>query len=387
LTAALIAALLSPAFAAGPLVEKAFDHFYNLEYPEAIALFEQAIAREPNDPELHNHLAQTLVFQEMFRNGALESELVNGNNSFLRRPTLNPSPEMERRFLSEVDRALALAGDRLKENPKDTAALYALGIAHGLRSNYYWVVKKSWRESLRDATEARKAHNRMAELEPANVDARLVQGLHDYIVGSLPWHYRALGFLIGFHGDKERGIRTVQEVAAKGVANRIDAQIFLCALYRRENMPLRAVPLVQELMRRFPRNYLLRLELAQMYSMGGDGVHGLEALSELERLKRANTAGLDRVPWEKIYYQRGSIQFWYNDLASALENMEKVTAMADRIDLNTGANAFLRTGQIHDLTHRRDLALEAYKKAIAFAPQAEAAQECRKYLSAPYRRN
>ena len=40
-------------------------------------------------------------------------------------------------------------------------------------------------------TAARKLHNRISALEPNNVDARLVQGLHDYIVGSLPWHWRA----------------------------------------------------------------------------------------------------------------------------------------------------------------------------------------------------
>ena len=63
------------------------------------------------------------------------------------------------------------------------------------------------------ANAARRMHNRVSELEPANVDARLVQGLHDYIVGSLPWTYRMLGFMIGVHGDKARGIRTVQDVA------------------------------------------------------------------------------------------------------------------------------------------------------------------------------
>ncbi len=70
--------------------------------------------------------------------------------------------------------------------PNDAAALYAKGVAYGLRSNYYWVVKKSWHDSLRDATNARHVHDRVEELEPNNVDARLVEGLDDYIVGSLP---------------------------------------------------------------------------------------------------------------------------------------------------------------------------------------------------------
>jgi hypothetical protein len=43
-------------------------------------------------------------------------------------------------------------------------------------------------------------------------------------------------------------------------------------------------------------------------------------------------------------------------------------------------------GQIYDMKQRRGEAVDAYRKAIAYAPQAEAAQESRKYLSSPYRR-
>jgi tetratricopeptide (TPR) repeat protein len=279
-----------------------------------------------------------------------------------------------------------LAAARLKRNPKDTAAMYASGIAYGLRSNYYWVVKKAWRDSLSDATAARKLHNRITELEPDNVDARLVQGLHDYIVGSLPWTYKMVGFLVGIRGDKEKGIRTVQEVAKTGRLNRVDAEVFLCALYRRENRSRLAVPLVEDLIRRYPRNYLLRMELAQMYSQSGDGTRGLQTLEDVARLKRSHAAGYDRVPWEKIYYQEGSIQFWYNDLDRSLENLKKVAAAGEEVDLNTGVQAYLRMGQIYDMKHRRADAVEAYKKAISFAPQAEAAQESQKYLATPYRR-
>jgi tetratricopeptide (TPR) repeat protein len=369
-------------------VKQGYDHFYNLEYDQAIGDFEKAIALNPSEPDLHNHLAHALVFKEMYRNGALESELVSGSNSFLRRPKLNPAPETEKRFLAEVSTAMSLADARLKKNPNDTAAMYSEGISYGLRANYYWVVKKSWRDSLRDATSARRLHNRITELEPKNVDARLVEGLHDYIVGSLPFTYRMFGFLVGIHGDKELGIRIVQDVAKNGDQNKVDAEIFLCALYRRENQAGRAVPLVQDLIRRFPRNYLLRLELSQMYSMSNDKTHALEAVEEVATLKNSHAAGYERVPWEKIYFQEGTIQFWYRDLDQALENLKKVaTASAsDDVDLNSGAFAWLRMGQIYDMTHRRPQALEAYRKAIAYAPEAEAAQECKKYLSTPYRR-
>ena len=381
---------LGPLAAQDALVETGYEHFYNLEYEQAIALFERASAQYPDVPDLHNHVAEALVFREMFRNGALESELVSGTNSFLRRPKLNPSAETEKRFLDELTRAMSLCDARLKKNPNDTGALYASGIAYGLRSDYYWVVKKSWRDSLRDATAARRAHDRILEIDPANVDARLVDGLHDYVVGSLPLAFRFLGFLVGIRGDKERGIRTVEEVASKGRQNRVEAEVFLAALYRRENQPRRAIPLVQDLIARFPRNFLLRLELSQMYSMAGDKDNALRAVGEIERLKTRHAPGYDRVPWEKIYFQQGTIEFWYRDLDRALDHLGKVAAAADanddRVDLNTGSYALLRIGQIYDMTGRREQALTTYKKLLAFAPQAEAAQESRKYLSAPYKR-
>src|ERR1041385_7170055 len=219
-TTVLWMALLAAPVCAQSLTEEGFSHFYNLEYDEAIASFEKAIAQNPSLPDLHNHLAQTLMFRERFRDGALESELVSGNNSFLRRPKLNPSPQVEKLVLDEIAKSMALCEARLKTQPKDTAAMYALGIAYGLRSNYYWVVKKDWRNSLKDATAGRRLHNRITQIDPANVDARLVEGLHDYIIGSLPWTWRTFGFLIGIHGDKELGIRIVQDVAEHGTKNR-----------------------------------------------------------------------------------------------------------------------------------------------------------------------
>ena len=381
----LVSLLIAPAWAADAVVERGFAHFYNLEYDEAIADFREAIAANPNDPELHNHLAQTIVFQEMYRDGALESELVSGTNSFLRRPKLNPTPQIENWFLSEVGRAMSLAQARIDRNPRDTAALYALGISYGLRSNYFWVVKKAWRDSLKDATAARRLHARVEALEPGNVDARLVEGLHDYIIGSLPWTWRTFGFLFGIRGDKALGIRLVQDVAAHGSDNRIDAEIFLGALYRRENQTRRAVPIVEDLIRRFPRNYLLRLELSQMYSMAGDKTDALAAVAKVAELKNAHVAGYDRVPWEKIYYQQGTIEFWYGELDHALGHLQQV-ASTPEIDLNTGVYTYLRIGQIYDMQQHRAQAIQAYRKAIAYAPEADGAQEARRCLETPYRR-
>jgi tetratricopeptide (TPR) repeat protein len=175
-------------------------------------------------------------------------------------------------------------------------------------------------------------------------------------------------------------------VAARGSLNRVEAQIFLAAIYRRERQPAKALPLVESLIARFPRNYLLRFEQAGMYAALGDGGKAISYVQQVAQLKTQGAPGYARVPWESIYYQLGTIQFWYGDLDAALANMKKVTAHADEVDLNTGVLAWMRVGQIYDLTQRHGLAVEAYKKAMAYAPEAEAARESRRYISSPYRR-
>ncbi|MDQ6707499.1 MAG: DUF3808 domain-containing protein [Acidobacteriota bacterium] len=385
--------LLGILFAAGvfgagqdPDTVRGVNHYLNLEYDQAIADYQKASAANPDAAGPHNHIAQALLYREMFRNGALESQLVSGNNSFLRRPKMNPPPEVEKQFDIEIQKAMSLANAQLEKNPNDTSALYDLGVAYALKSNYDFLVRKAWKDALSEATAARKLHNKVTGIDPSNYDARLVQGVHDYVVGSLPWTFKALGFLVGFRGDKDLGIRTLEEVSKKASHNAVDAQILLCALYRREGHPKKALPLLADLVRRYPRNYLLRFEQAQMYGAIGDQDDALSTIATIAELKKAKSPGYANIPWEKIYYEEGNVEFWYKDLGRALDSMRKVTASPKNLDLNTGVLAYLRQGQIYDLTNRHDRAVEAYKQAIAFAPQAEAAKEAKRYIEAPYKR-
>jgi tetratricopeptide (TPR) repeat protein len=363
-----------------------FDHFYNLEYPQAIAAFEEEIAAHPDDPEAYNHLADAILYREMYRDGALESQLVSGTNPFLRRQKMNPTPRDQMRFNDATDKAMALANAALSKNPKDVAALYSLGVSYGQRSTYTFLVRKAWRDSLRDITMARRLHNQVTALDPAFIDARLVQGVHDYVVGSLPWTWRLLGFLAGFHGDRDAGIRELQLVASKGEFNRVDAQILLAAVYRREHEPAKAIPLIRNLIGHYPRNYLLRFELSQAYADLGDGARAIEVLNEIERMKKDDSPGYARIPEERIAYAEGNVHFWYREYADAVADLKRTTANVRAVDLNTGVMAWMRLGQTYDMLKEREEAVAAYHNAIRMAPDSDVAKECRGYLSRPFQR-
>ena len=365
---------------------RGFEHFYSLEFDRAVEVFDRQVQQHPDQAHSHNHLAQSILYGEMLKAGALESEMVTGGNSFLRREKLNPSAETERRFHGAIEAAMKLAQKRLDANADDLQAMYDLGVAYGLRSNWNFLVRKAWRDSLKDATEGRKFHNRVTDLDASNYDARLMQGVHDYVVGNLPWHWKFLGFLAGYRGDRDKGIATLESVAAKGSTNRTDAAILLCVVYRRERRSADAIPMLERLIAQYPRNYLFRLEIAQMLSDLGRREQSLAVLSEVERLKGIGSPGYEHLPYEKIWFYRGNLQFWYNNLDAAITNLQKVTASAHELDLNTGVMAWLRLGQSYDLRGNRDKALDAYRHAVRYAPGSEVAKESEGYLREPYRR-
>ena len=382
----LLFTFLAPPALYRAVLDKAWEHFYNLEFDEALQEFEREAAANGSSPAALNHLAQANLYRAMMRAGALESELVTGGNSFLRRETVNPTPQEQKQFDDCIARSMELSRKRISANPKDIEATYLLGVAHGLRANYNFLVRKAWIDALRDATEARRLHNRVTQMDPSRIDPQLVQGMHDYVVGCLQWTYRWVGFIIGFRGDKEKGIETIRLVAEKGERNRYDAQIALAVIYRRERRPAEAVPLMIELIRRFPRNYIFRLELAQMYSDLAKKDEALAVLAQLETMKKEGAPGLRLLPYEKIYYFRGNLQFWYNDLDEAIENLTRVTAKVHELDVNTGVLAWMRLGQSYDLRGQRQQAVKAYREAMAFAPGSAVAKESEGYIGSPYKR-
>jgi len=225
----------------------------------------------------------------------------------------------------------------------------------------------------------------VTDLDPARTDARLAQGFHDYVIGSLHWTYRLMGFLAGFHGDKSSGIRTLAEVAAKGKINRTDAQLMLGVIHRRESRPDLARPLIENLLQRFPRNYLLLLELSQVHADIGDLAKATAALDRCEALKKSAAPGFARLPAERIEYARGNLLFWYNQAERAVQHLRVAAAGHARLDPYSGSMAWYRLGQCLDLAGHHKEAREAFGQAtVLFPPAYEGAKFSKRYLNTEY---
>ena len=142
----LIVVLTAPALLAGdfdtvvpsknPLAKRAFDHFYNMDYDRSVREFEQLTREFPENPIANNYLLSAVMFKEMYRIGALDSESY-ANDSFLDLKAKRAlDPEVTKRVDELLERSERLCDVRLKKNPDDIDALYARGVARGMRSTY-----------------------------------------------------------------------------------------------------------------------------------------------------------------------------------------------------------------------------------------------------------
>src|SRR5579863_211594 len=109
--------LAYPLVAQDSVVASGFEHFYNLEYDQAIADFTAATQHSPGNASIWNHLAQAILYRAMFHSGALESQLVSASNPFLHRDKVQMTPAEDHSFSEAVGKAIEISQSRLDKNP------------------------------------------------------------------------------------------------------------------------------------------------------------------------------------------------------------------------------------------------------------------------------
>ncbi len=91
--------------------------------------------------------------------------------------------------------------------------LYARGVTRAQFATYTALIERAWFSALRNAVGARRDHERVLELSPSTVEAKLIVGAHNYVVGSLPWGVKAAASMVGLGGNKDKGLQYLKECA------------------------------------------------------------------------------------------------------------------------------------------------------------------------------
>jgi tetratricopeptide (TPR) repeat protein len=272
------------------------DHFYNLEFDEAIADYTKLIQQNPADPMSYNDLASAQLNKEMYSLGLLDSSALGRDNRFLREKRPVPDPNAKLQLFETLERGRHTAETALSDDSRNARALYALCTDYALRADYEFMVERAWFAALHSGSKSRGYCDQAHRLDAELVDVYLVLGVYEYATGSLPLSVKMFAAIGGIHGNKKKGMEYVSRVAREGNHDRDAARVLLAVLYRREKRPLEAAAVLQGLMADYPRNYIFNIELASMYSDAGQLEDAVQVLNALLRQADENPVDYQRLP-------------------------------------------------------------------------------------------
>ena len=364
-----------------PLIDSAYDHFYNMEYDRALPEFERNLEKHPNDPFAINHMLTAILMRNLYDTGAMNTGEY-ANDSFVGRAPRPTDQKIKDRIRDLARRAETLEEQRLKANPNDVDALYCRGVTRAQFAVYTGLVERAWFTALRNAVGARHDHERVLELDPDYIDAKLVVGTHNYVVGNLPWSVKVAAALAGLSGSKEKGLGYLREVAKADDENSVDAKIVLCLFLRREHQYDEALGYMQELASKYPKNHLFPTEVANLLRSAG-------RLPEAEAVYRKVWQNGREGKYGTLHYEMaawglGDLLRSKKDIAGAASAYELVN-QAPNPDPDVSQKANLAAGEMYDLLQKRDLAMKHYETVLAGNANTGPADQARRYIKEAYR--
>jgi tetratricopeptide (TPR) repeat protein len=364
-----------------PLNQAAFEHYYNLDYDAAIQDFERILARHPNDTFAVNHLLSAIQVRELYRMGAMNTGDYS-NDNFIGLAHRPADPAQKERIKQLVAQAEKLENAELARNPNNVDMLYARGVTRGQFALYTALIERAWFSALRNAVGARRDHERVLELDPQYTDAKLVVGAHNYVMGNLTLAVKIAVALVGLSGDKEKGLQYLNDAYHANGETSVDAGIVLMVFLRREHRYGEALQITAALGPRFPRNYLLPLEEANL--LRASGKNG-EAEEQYRRVWQNGREG----KYGSLHYEIAALGL--GDLLRSEKKYQSAATAYELVSEITGADpemlqkANLGAGEMYDQLQKRDLAVKKYEAVVAVNSGNAEADKARRRIKDAYR--
>jgi len=364
-----------------PLNSVAFEHYYNVDYDAAVQDFERILARHPNDAFALNHLLSAIQVRELYRMGAMNSGEYS-NDNFIGQAHRPADPAQKQRIKQLVQQAEKLEDAELARDPNNVDMLYARGVTRGQFALYTALIERAWFSALRNAVGARRDHERVLELAPQYTDAKLIVGAHNYVMGNLSLAVRMAVALVGLSGDKEKGLRYLNDDYQANGETSVDAGVVLMVFLRREHRYDEALQIARVIGPRFPRNYLLPLEEANLLRASGKSD---EAEEQYRRVWQNGREG----KYGSLHYEIAALGL--GDLLRSEKKYQGAAAAYEMVGEVMGADpellqkGNLGAGEMYDQLQKRDLAVKKYEAVVATNSGNAEAERARKRMKDAYR--
>ncbi len=368
-----------------PQVRDAYHYFYLLDYPAAVTRFQRIHAAHPGDPQATAMLLNAVVFQELYREDLLDTTFYANDGFLTGKHATNEDPNKRDQIFALSDEAVREADVRIGKNPNDVDALFARGWVRSLRCTYVAMVERGFGNAFRLATKARDDCARVLQIDPNYVDAKLVVGVYEYVVGALPLPFKFLIGFMGITGSKSKGMEMLWDAGWRGPSTSVEARTVIALFLRREGKYKEAIEVVRKLKQQYPRDYLFCLEEANLLKDAGEGMGAVYAYQQVVA-DGSQPGYFAEARLELAYFGLGEAlrgQRHYAEAAHAYEQAAESTGTGTELKVRT----LLAAGECHDLLGERQVALKDYQAAIGAGPNTSRADTARKRLNSPYHGN
>lgn len=366
-----------------PQVREAFQHYYNMDYDGALSRFNKVQAAHPSDPIATDYVLHIVLFRELFRLDLLDTTFYANDGFLTGKHPVAEDLKVRDQIKSLADKAISQANSELKRNPNDVNALFARGWARSLEAAYLAMVERSFGSGLKLAFGAKNDNEKVLQLDPNYVDAAMVAGIYQYVVGALPFAFKLLVGFAGIHGSKDQGMALLRESAARGEITSVESRTAMSLFLRREAKYQQAIAIVSTLVAEYPRDFLFCLEEANLSKDAGDGMKAVGLYRQL--VTQASHPG---------YFASAHLELAYFGLGDSLRGQHLYQESVDAYQQGAfqpttsselKARCLLAAGESHDLMRQHDKARHDYQGAIDAGKNSTEADLARKYMETAYK--
>jgi tetratricopeptide (TPR) repeat protein len=339
---------------------------YNIDYAGAREKYEEIRKRYPQHPAGDLYLATLIWLEHLYKSRRLQTSLYKDDSSFYagaekaREESEGDAvdPAVDRAFRDRMASAKTKALALVSRNKNDPDALFYLGSYYGVMAGYEASVARKFFGAMRNGSRCVDAHQKVLKLKPDYYDAYLSVGMYDYIVGSLPFAYKAIAAIAGFRGNRQRGIERLQTVVEKSSDSADDARVLLLAVFQNEKRYEDSLAILDHLSGKYPRSYLVKLEKASTLVTLKRSEDAYQAFEDLLKDPGAAPAA------DLINYQYAEALALNKEYRRAAEHFLAVPKSTGA-DANLATVALLRAAQVYDLGGQRDEAISNYKTVLS----------------------
>lgn len=364
-----------------PAVREAYQHFYNLDFEGALNRFQKIQAAHPQDAMAADYLLLCLAFRELYHQDLLDTTLYAHDGFLTSKRVAVEDPAVRSRIESLTSQAVSLSEARLKLNSKDKDAYFTRGFARAIHAAYIGMADHSFVSGLHQAVQAKNDHQKVLQLDPEYVDAKMVVGIEEFSVASLPGFLRMAAGMFGQSGSKEGGLKLLRDCGDRGTITPIEARTAMTIFLRHDGRYQEALTVQHGLSADYPHDYLFRLEEGNLTKDMGDGPRAIAVY------KAVIADGARRE-----YFIDPQMQLAWFGLAETERGQNQLRGAADAY-LQTAAQvkcsewlrkrAQLNAGEVLDLLHERDQAVLQYRAAAAASDPAVSGP-AKQYLKTAY---